>query len=272
MRATEDAAPKSVPAGQSSAASTPMPVTPDTPSTTSFAPHNSSSLHCATEQPFEPSLFEMDFSAMGLGALPLPIIAEVDPATPADIAIDPELLALSNNPGYIQNPAVPQNFDNLEVDLAELFNALPPEPDNTIPTNASVPALEPLAVDPSINWDALADLPFEDLLATWASEEQCLPAVDPQNSAHTFPPAFPAAQQSTRLTIPISDQGPKQQTHCSRTVRIPARAEALALLERAQARKKELEEKLLAAKRQLWGCRIEAGVERNLLEALKKAR
>lgn len=253
-----------------------MPATPDTPSTTSFALQDGSSLHGTTEKPFEPSLFsDMDFSTVGLGALPLPTIAEVDTGAPMDIAIDPELLALSSDPGYLQNPNPSQNFDNLEVDLAELFNALPPELDGTTLTHSSAPALEPLPVDPCIEWSALTDLPFEDLLATWVPEEQSLSPVNlPQPGAHDFPSPLPTIQQSALSTLPISsvsDQGAKQQTSSPGTVRIPPRTEALALLERAQARKKELEGKLLVARRQLWGCKIEAGVERNLLEALKKA-
>ncbi|KAJ1307625.1 hypothetical protein OPQ81_001722 [Rhizoctonia solani] len=265
MRATEDATSKSTPAASSSAASTPMPVTPDTPCTTSFAPQDGSTLQCTIEKPFEPSLFsEIDFSTMESSALALPPIPEVGPIVQTDIAIDPELLALSNNAGYIQN------LDNFEVDLAELFSALPPpEPEGTITTNASMPILEPF--DPSINWDALANVSFEDMLTTWAPEEQCIPAASvPQAGAHAFP-APPSAVRQPGVPIPsVSDQAPKQLTPSSGTVRIPTRAEALALIERAQARKKELEGKLLAAKRQLWGCKIEAGVERNLLEALKK--
>ncbi|CAE6461680.1 unnamed protein product [Rhizoctonia solani] len=268
MRATEDASSKSTPAGPSSAASTPMPATPDTPSTALFATQDGSNIQYVAEKPFEPSLFsDIDFSTMGLDALPLPTIVEADPIAPADIAIDPELLALSNNPSYLQNSST-QNVGGFEVDLAELFNALPPpELGGTSPTDASMSILEPFPTDPSIDWNALT----EDLLATWVPEDQCLPAVNlSQTGTHALPPPSPVGQQLVSSITSITYQGTKQQTP-SRTMRIPNRAEALALLEQAQARKKELEGKLLAARRQLWGCKIEAGVERNLLEALKKA-
>ncbi|KAH7341682.1 hypothetical protein B0J17DRAFT_647507 [Rhizoctonia solani] len=268
MRATEEASSKSVPAGPSSAASTPMPTTPDTPSTALFAIQDGSSVQYVAEKPFEPSLFsDMDFSTMGLGALPLPTIAEVDPTTPADIAIDPELLALSNNPGYLQN-SHPQNVDNLEVDLTELFSALPPpELVGTTSTDASMSMFEPLPTEHSIDWNALT----EDLLATWVPEDQYLPPSNlPQIVNHVLPCPLPVGQQPAAPTVHVLDQGTKQQTP-SGSMRIPTRAEAITLLEQAQARKKELEGKLLAARRQLWGCKIEAGVERNLLEALKKA-
>ncbi|EUC54587.1 hypothetical protein RSOL_057840 [Rhizoctonia solani AG-3 Rhs1AP] len=273
MRATESAVPKPAPAGPSSTASTPMPVTPDTPSTTSFAPQDGSSLHCAAEKSFEPSLFsELDFSTMGFDGLSLPTIPEADPIAPADMVIDPELLALSNNPGFIQNPNMPQSLDNFEVDLAELFSALSPEPDGATPTKASMMMSEPLSADPSIDWNALTGIPFEDLLATWVPEEQCLPAAKlPQVNAHVFPLPLPVGQPPVAPIASIPEQKTMQQASSSGTVRIPPRAEALALLEQARARKKELEGKLLAARRQLWGCKIEAGVERSLLEALKKA-
>ncbi|KAL5634870.1 hypothetical protein ACGC1H_002782 [Rhizoctonia solani] len=273
MRATEIAVSKPAPAGPSSAASTPMPVTPDTPSTTSFGPQDGSSFHYATEKSFEPSLFsEMDFSTMGFDSLSLPTIPEADPIAPADMVIDPELLALSNNPGFIQNANMPQSLDNFEVNLAELFGALPPESDGATPAKVSMTMPEPLSADPSIDWNALTGIPFEDLLATWVPEEQCLPAAKlPQASANIFPLPLPVVQPPVTPTAYIPDQKTKQQATSSGTVRIPARAEALALLEQARARKKELEGKLLAARRQLWGCKIEAGVERNLLEALKKA-
>ncbi|CAE6379948.1 unnamed protein product [Rhizoctonia solani] len=272
MRATEDATPKSAPAGPSSAASTPMPVTPDTPSTTTFAPHDGSSFHCPTEQLFEPSLFsEVESSAMGLGALPLPTITEVGPIAQMDIVIDPELLAISNNSGYLQSPIVSQNLGSFDVDLEELFRALPPASDEATPTNESVPILEPLPTDTSIDWGTLVSLPLEDLLAGWVPEEQPLPTDLTQNNTHIFPMPMTSAQQTGPSACSVSEKGPKQQAHSSGTVRIPARADALALLERAHARKKELEQKLLAAKRQLWGCKIEAGVERNVLEALKRA-
>ncbi|CAE7123562.1 unnamed protein product [Rhizoctonia solani] len=273
MRATENAVSKPAPAGPSSAASTPMPVTPETPSATSFAPPGGSTLHYA-EKTFEPSLFsDIDFSAIGLDALSLPTIPEASPIAPTDIAIDPELLALSDHPGYYQNLTTPQNFDNFDLGLAELFNALPPAPDGQTLASASLTISEPLAVDPSMDWNALADIPFEELLSTWAPEEQPLPATNlPQTNVHAFPLPLLTPQPLAVPTTPISAQPIKPQASSSSgTMRIPARAEALTLLERARAHKKGLEEKLLLAKRQLWGCKIEAGVGRNLLEALKKA-
>ncbi|KDN44207.1 hypothetical protein RSAG8_05680, partial [Rhizoctonia solani AG-8 WAC10335] len=156
MRATENGASKPAPAGLSSADSTPMPVTPDTPSTALFAPQDGLSLHHAAEKLFEPSLFaEIDFSTMRLGALST--IPEVDPIASADIVIDPELLALSSNTGFIQNSNMPQNLDNFEIDLAELFSALPPELDGTTSTNVSMTMSEPLPAEPSVDWNALAD-------------------------------------------------------------------------------------------------------------------
>ncbi|CAE6493014.1 unnamed protein product, partial [Rhizoctonia solani] len=237
MRATESAVPKPAPAGPSSTASTPMPVTPDTPSTTSFAPQDGSSLHYTAEKSFEPSLFsELDFSTMGFDGLSLPTIPEADPIAPADMVIDPELLALSNNPGFIQNPNIPQSLDNFEVDLAELFSALSPEPDGATPTKASMMMSEPLSADPSIDWNALTGIPFEDLLATWVPEEQCLPAAKlPQANAHVFPLPLPVRQPPVAPIASIPEQKTMQQASSSGTVRIPPRAEALALLEQARA-------------------------------------
>ncbi|CAE6479119.1 unnamed protein product, partial [Rhizoctonia solani] len=278
MRATESAISKPAPAGPSSTASTPMPVTPGTPSTASFAPQGGSSVPYASEKSFEPSLFsDVDFATMELDALSLPTIPEADPIAPADIAIDPELLALSNNPEFMPNPSMSHSLGAFDVDLAELFGALPSEADGAIPTEVPMMVPEPLPTDPSIDWEALAGLRFEDLLATWTPEEQNLPAASlPQTSAHNFPlplpvAPLPVAQLPVAPIISVPDQKAKEQTSSSGTMRIPPRAEALALLEQARARKKELEGKLLAARRQLWGCKIEAGVERNILEALKRA-
>ncbi|CAE6431972.1 unnamed protein product [Rhizoctonia solani] len=268
MRATEDATSKSA----SSAASTPMPATPDTPTTTTFVPHDGSGLNCPTEQVFEPSLFsDVEASAMELGDLPPSTITEVDQTVPMDIVIDPELLALSSNPGYLQPPNASQNFDNFDVDLEELFRALPSGSDNTASTNEPMPMLEPLASDPSIDWGSLAGFPLEDLLAGWAPEEQLFPT-DLIQSGQTLSTPISGIQEPEQSTRSISEQELKQQATSAGTTRIPTRAEAAALLERARARKKELEQKLLAARRQLWGCKIEAGVERNVLEALKRER
>ncbi|KAF8699310.1 hypothetical protein RHS03_07444, partial [Rhizoctonia solani] len=268
MRATEDATSKSA----SSAASTPMPATPDTPTTTTFVPHDGSGLNCPTEQVFEPSLFsDVEASAMALGDLPPSTITEVDQTVPMDIVIDPELLALSSNPGYLQPPNASQNFDNFDVDLEELFRALPSGSDNTASTNEPMPMLEPLASDPSIDWGSLASFPLEDLLAGWAPEEQLFPT-DLIQSGQTFSTPISGTQEPEQSTRSISEQELKQQATSAGTTRIPTRAEAAVLLERARARKKELEQKLLAARRQLWGCKIEAGVERNVLEALKRER
>ncbi|CEL55506.1 hypothetical protein RSOLAG1IB_01518 [Rhizoctonia solani AG-1 IB] len=272
MRATEDAASKSTPPGPSSAASTPMPTTPSTPSTATFAPHDGSSYHCPVEQVFEPSLFsEVESSTIGLGPLPLPTITEVDAVAQMDIVIDPELLALSNDPGYLQASNVCEDFDTFHVDLEELFRALPQGSGSAVPTNESVPMLEPLTTGPFIDWGTLVNLPIEGHLAGWPQQEHHLATDLIQTGVQTFPAPAPTTREPGLSTHPVHDQGLKQQGHSSGTVRIPARAEALALLERAHARKKEVEQKLLIARRQLWGCKIEAGVERNVLEALKRA-
>ncbi|KAB5596189.1 hypothetical protein CTheo_461 [Ceratobasidium theobromae] len=276
MRATEEMTSKAASVNQSSAASTPTPTTPGTPSATSFPFHDYSMALCSSGHT-EPTLFsQFDLVlATGLGGFLLPPIPEFDAVGPSDIVIDPELLALSQDPAYLQISS--QSFHDFEFDFSELLGALPaPLPDCAGSTEV---ATDPgsLAIDPSTAWGNPTDtVALDNFLSTWSPDEQSHPPVESQLATitpqHIEPAPSIVASMLDRPGVSAYGQGLKHQSHSPSSMRIPPRVEALALLERAQARKKELEAKISLAKRQLWGCKIEAGAEQNLLDRLKKGR
>ncbi|KAF8753286.1 hypothetical protein RHS01_07155 [Rhizoctonia solani] len=205
-------------------------------------------------------------SASSAASTPCPLLPILPPLPHSFRTTGQALIALPNK--YLNQVS---SLTSKLLPWSWLFRALPSGSDNTASTNEPMPMLEPLASDSSIDWGSLAGFPLEDLLAGWAPEEQLFPT-DLIQSGQTLSTPISGIQEPEQSTRSISEQELKQQATSAGTARIPTRAEAAALLERARARKKELEQKLLAARRQLWGCKIEAGVERNVLEALKRER
>ncbi|KAF8604210.1 hypothetical protein BDV93DRAFT_544206 [Ceratobasidium sp. AG-I] len=295
MRATEEAS-KATSAGRSSTSSTPMPITPGTPCANSFNIPDSSGNPYSFEPTYESALFpQPEYSFQSSSSFPLQPLGGPDKLLPTDIAIDPELLAVSQDPGYLQS--APLDLQGFDIDLIELFGALPtPISDSAAPTSHLDSIITPgidatpdsalrvehtLAANTS-TWDDLTNIQLDTLFESWLPPQpvQSAPVaaaapsmmVDP-HIANIFPQPTPHPNLQA-----IPQPGPsnssmrasKQPDVPPGGMRIPNRAEALALLERARARKKELEAKLSQARRQVWACRIEAGVEKNLVERLGK--
>lgn len=294
MRATEEAASKATSVGRSSTSSTPMPATPGTPSANSFPTPESSVNPYSLEIPYETALFpQLEYPLQSPNTYPLQALGGSDKPLPTDIAIDPELLAVSQDPGYLQS--APLDLQDFDIDLTELFGSLPtPSSDPTTSTSdlhpAFVSAIDSIPHSASgarehlgdvSTWGDLANPGLDTLFESWLPPLAPLAAVAPAAqpmavdscSANFFPQ--PALHPNVRMA---SHPGPSNTLrHTSKQpdvppggMRIPNRTEARALLDRARARKKELEAKLSFARRQVWACRIEAGVEKNLLEMLGK--
>lgn len=295
MRATEEAS-KAASAGRSSTSSTPMPVTPGTPSANSFAVPDSSRDVYSFEPTYETSLFSQPtYPFQSPGTFSSQSLGGQDKPPPTDIAIDPQLLAVSQDPGYLQS--APVDLQGFDIDLAELFGALPtPVPDSSTPMShldasitpgiSNMPDSASGAKEASVTdvstWDDLTDVQLDTLLGSWLPH----PSTQPAPVAPSAQPMMIESPLSNFLSQPTHypnlqtapQPGPSGTSkHASKQpgippggMRIPNRAEALVLLERARARKKELENKLSQARRQVWACRIEAGVEKNLLERLGK--
>ncbi|KAG8782279.1 hypothetical protein FRC12_020993 [Ceratobasidium sp. 428] len=265
MRMTEEAS-KPVAASQSSAASTPMPVTPDTPSLTAFpAAETSTILHPSglgfELDPFTYPGFSFDTE---VGA---PVDINKTPQPPSDIVIDPQLLALEHDPSYTQ--PVPNDAQGLDLSLDELLGALPPPPIPVPGVDLPTGAIGSTEAMDLIGWDELCNLPLD--LDAWSSipvsptsvVPLVQPAVAPFQAAAQFQRPFTSATQ-------ITQRVPKQSDLPPGGIRVPTRTEASALLERARARKAELQAKIKSARRQAWGCMVEAAVERNLLGKLRE--
>ncbi|KAG9091881.1 hypothetical protein FRC06_000346 [Ceratobasidium sp. 370] len=265
MRMTGEAS-KPVMASQSSAASTPMPVTPGMPSAVSFPAAETAIV------PYSPgSGLESDLFAHPEFSLDASVCAPADlnkaPQPLSDIVIDPQLLALSQGSNHLQ--VAPSDAQNFDFNFEELLGALPlppfPVPGIDPPTNPTEYSAETMDFP---GWDELSNIPLD--LDTWCpmptastpAVPYTQPAVTPLQSTVPSQRPFTYATQITQRVSKQSDLPPGG-------IRIPSRTEALALMERARARKAEIEAKIKSARRQTWGCMVEAAVQRNLLGRLR---
>ncbi|QRW04065.1 hypothetical protein RhiLY_03064 [Ceratobasidium sp. AG-Ba] len=216
MRMTEVASKQTAMSSQpsTSAASTPMPATPNTPAVTSFPVSETSMTANPPELAFSPDLLQPD----------------------PDIVIDPQLLAISQD----------QSISSLCKAICRTWNLtlrsylvhcphLPPQ-SLANPTDATDTI--------NFTWDDLPPIPLNLITGVLSL------------SFHTPEPNY----RSIQADLPPGG------------IRIPPKSEALALLERARARKDEIEAKLKSARRQVWGCTVETAVERNLLSKLTEKR
>jgi hypothetical protein len=268
MRMTEEASSKTAMASQSSAASTPMPTTPATPTVASFPVGETSALY-PSEHAFEPGLFTRPELAFGTSEPSFGTIGAPDKQPPADITIDPELLAISQDPSYLQ--VASDDLQNFDINLEELFGALPvPNLDSS--TNPIGGAAEALDLTGFPSWDE--HIPLDTFFNAWFPvPAQPVPTVPlSQPAAASSQAAATLSQSSFGSAAQSIKRGSKQQDLPPGSIRIPPRTEALALLERARARKTELEAKIKNARRQAWACMVEAGVEQNLLRKLRESR
>ncbi|QRV75149.1 hypothetical protein RhiJN_03164 [Ceratobasidium sp. AG-Ba] len=252
MRMTEVASKQTAMSSQpsTSAASTPMPATPNTPAVTSFPVSETSMTANPPELAFSPDLFSLpDFGFNPSIGTHLDLNKQQpDP----DIVIDPQLLAISQDQSYLQS--MQSDMQNVEFNLEELFGALPAPPTPN-------PLANPTDATDTINftWDDLPPIPLNS--DNWCPQS-VVPTPEPTIAVHR---PFKHANQVTQLV-------PKQADLPPGGIRIPPKSEALALLERARARKDEIEAKLKSARRQVWGCTVETAVERNLLSKLTEKR
>ncbi|KAG8747290.1 hypothetical protein FRC10_001469 [Ceratobasidium sp. 414] len=268
MRMTGEAS-KSVVASQSSAASTPTPVTPGMPSAVSFPIAEAAAAPYPSGYGLEPDLFtHPEFSLDALVCAPVDLDKEPQPLS--DIIIDPQLLALEQDPNYPQ--AAPNDAQNFDFNFEELLGALPlpsfPVPGIDPPTNSTEYGAEAMDL---LGWDELSNIPLD--LDSWCAVPTASMSVAPYTQPASTPlqPTVLSQRPFTSATQ-ITQRVSKQSDLPPGGIRIPSRAEALALVERARARKTEIEAKIKSARRQAWGCMVEAAVERNLLGKLRGGR
>ncbi|KAG9120810.1 hypothetical protein FRC07_003548, partial [Ceratobasidium sp. 392] len=236
MRTMEEASKPAAPS-QSSAASTPVPVTPDTPSVTSFPAAEPSTVLHPSGLGFEQDLFTYSGVSFDVSAS-APVDLSKQPQPSSDIVIDPQLLALDQNQIYSQT--APSDAPNLDLNLDGLLGALPPPPLPDSGLDLSTIDMEGTAgAMDLVGWEELCNMPLD------------LDALCPMPTPSMFQRPFTSATQ-------ITQRVPKQSDLPPGGIRIPARTEALALLERARARKAELQAKIKSARRQAWGCMVEA--------------
>ncbi|KAG9075434.1 hypothetical protein FS749_012905 [Ceratobasidium sp. UAMH 11750] len=218
------------------------------------------------EHVFEPGLFAHPGFSLEASVY-APVGLDKEPQPLPDVMIDPQLLALSQDPNPLQ--AAPNDAQNFDFNFEELLGALPlpslPVPGIDPPTN---PAEYGLETTDLLGWDELSNIPTDP--DSWCA----MPAVSTSTMPYTQP-AVPPLQFTAPSQRPFTDatqitqRVPKESDLPPGGIRIPSRTEAHALMERARARKAELEAKIKSARRQAWGCMVEAAVERNLLGKLR---